>query len=143
MAHAGGRPVEYRPELVQKVQEYIDNHQEDESYTLVKTEGDKSTTWENKIKVKLPTIEGLATFLGVNKTTVYEWESTYIEFSNVLAELRQLQLRKLLAGGLSGDYNSTIAKLILTKHGYSERTELTGKDGDKLEMGVVILPAKE
>ncbi len=34
--------------------------------------------------------------------------------------------------GLSGDYNPTIAKVLLTKHGYREGIEATGKDGEKL-----------
>ena len=32
---------------------------------------------------------------------------------------------------------------MLTKHGYSDKQELMGKDGEKLELGVVILPKRD
>lgn len=127
-----GRPPEYREDYhPQRVLDYI-NECEDEIQEYHKTRGDKSDSYDRIVKVKLPSIEGLAVFLDVNKTTIYEWESTYPQFSNVIDKLRQKQASELINKGLSGDYNPTIAKVLLTKHGYREGTELVGKDGKDL-----------
>jgi hypothetical protein len=39
----------------------------------------------------------------------------------------------LIAKGLSGDFNSAIAKLVLGKHGYHDRVESTGADGGPIQ----------
>jgi hypothetical protein len=41
------------------------------------------------------------------------------------------QERELLNGSLKGDYNATISKLMLTKHGYSDKveSEISGPGG--------------
>jgi len=134
-----GRPPEYRDDYhPQRVLDYI-NECEDEIEEYHKTRGDKSDSYDRIVKVKLPSIEGLAVFLDVNKTTIYEWESTYPQFSNVIDKLRQKQASELINKGLSGDYNPTIAKVLLTKHGYKESTEtdLTSK-GEKIEFPTTI-----
>lgn len=127
--HAGGRPTDYSEEIVTKAQEYIDSC-EDEEYDYHKTRGDKSDSYEYKVKVKLPTIEGLAFFLRIDKTTIYEWEKKYPKFSNVINDLRSKQANMLINKGLSGDYNPTIAKVLLTKHGYREGLDQTTNDKD-------------
>ena len=127
--HPGGRPTKYEGDkTVARVKEYLASCV-DETYQLVKTEGEKTTTWENKIKVRLPTIGGLASFLGVADSTIQEWEKKHKEFSVSLREVIKEQARRLLDSGLSGDYNSTIAKLILSaNHGYKERSDHTSGD---------------
>jgi hypothetical protein len=52
----------------------------------------------------------------------------------------KLQESKLLNEGLKGNFNATITKLILTKHGYSDRIEqeLSGN----LEKPVTIIERK-
>lgn len=86
--------------------------------------------------VNLPTIEGLAYHLRVNKTTVYEWRKgegeIHKKFSNLIDDLLHKQARQLVNKGLSGAYNPTIAKVLLTKHGYREGIEQTGEDGKDL-----------
>ena len=127
-----GRPTSYDDTIIPKTEEYIQAciDEEDEFHA---TRGVKSDGFQRLVRVRLPTIEGLAVILDVNKTTVYEWESTYPEFSNVLSKLRAIQANRLINEGLSGDYNPVIAKLLLMKHGYAEKTEtdITTK-GDKL-----------
>jgi len=111
------RPVEYKEEYVSKTIEYINSCED-------------SINEIGKLVVKLPSIEGLALYLDINKTTVYEWEKTYDEFSNVIDTLRGKQAEKLLNNGLSNTYNSTIAKVLLTKHGYREGIDQTTNDKD-------------
>lgn len=127
-----GRPFIYDKEkTVESANAYIDSCK-DEQYTLIKTEGESTTSWENKIRVKLPTIEGLAVYLKVSRWTVYDWKEKYPEFAEVIDRLQAEQADRLLNNGLSNDYNSTITKVLLTKHGYREGTELTGADGKDL-----------
>ena len=120
---AGGRPQEYNEDILIKAQEYIDSC-EDTEYERIKTEGDKSTSYELSVKVKIPTIEGLAVYLKVNRSTVYDWKEKFPEFSDIIDQLQGIQADRLLNNGLSGTYNSTIAKVLLTKHGYVEKQEV-------------------
>jgi hypothetical protein len=131
--HPGGRPLTYSKDIIKKAKEYVDKC-EDEEYERIRTEGPASTTYELKLKVNLPTIEGLALYLEVNRDTIYDWERKYKEFSDILGKLRAKQAKCLIDNGLSGDYNPTIAKVLLTKHGYREGSELTGKDGKDITL---------
>lgn len=123
-----GRPIEYDYErLGPLIEEYI-NKCVDEVEEYHKTRGEKSDSYERLVRVKLPTIEGLALYLGIDKTTVYEWEKTYTEFSHDVKRVRALQAERLINSGLSGDYNPMIAKVLLTKHGYNDKTDINLRD---------------
>ncbi len=118
-----GRPSEYKIEYNDKVDEYLLLHQDQEKQ-VVKQSSEKYELFDNKLVVDLPTIEGFAHFIKVNKTTLYEWDKKYPDFSNSLDKIRLEQRNRLINNGLSGDYNSTIAKLILSSnHGMNEKTE--------------------
>lgn len=101
-----GRPTKVTPELISKAWEYVRQTGEF-SYQLV------------------PTIEGLSLAIKVDRTTIYDWEKNdaNAEFSNIVKELRASQAEKLIQNALLGRYNPMIAKLMLSKHGYVERTE--------------------
>ena len=116
------RTSEFGEDILNKTREYIDKCV-DEWYTQVKTEGKDSTTVDNKLKVRLPSIEGLAFYLCIARVTVYDWEKKFPEFAVLVDQIRNIQADRLINNGLSGDYNSTIAKVILTKHGYVDKTE--------------------
>lgn len=122
-----GRPTDYTPEMVQRAKEYLDGCEDVEIDRIKQANTEKGyEMYETKLKVNLPTIQGLARYLGVNQDTVYEWAKIYPEFSETLEDIRNEQAQRLLNKGLSGDYNSTIAKLILSSnHGFRERTDLT------------------
>lgn len=110
-----GRPTSYTEDIVESAIEYLSLCQ-DEEVTREKKDG----WFDYKLKAKLPTIEGLARFLKIDKTTIYEWEKIHPKFSHVISDLRSEQADRLINNGLSGDYNSTIAKVLLTKHGYRD-----------------------
>ena len=122
--HAGGRPTKYEGEVtIKKVDEYLDTCV-DEIEIFDKTVGDKSNSYERILKTNIPSIAGLAIFFDVSKSTLYEWAKEHVEFSYALEKVLRLQEHKLLNGGVSGTYNSTISKLILSSnHGYKEKTE--------------------
>jgi len=71
----------------------------------------------------LPTIERLSIILDVHRDTLYEWEKENKDFSDILRKLRASQADKLLQNSLIGRYNAVITKLMLSKHGYIEKTE--------------------
>lgn len=112
------RPTDYTPELLEKAKSYVE-HTEDEVLE------------SGKIKVNLPTIEGLASFLDINRDTIYAWCKVHEEFSDIIESLREKQTQSLINNGLAGTYNSTIAKVLLSKHGYSEKTETDITTGGK------------
>ncbi len=125
------RPTEYTEEIIDQTRDYIEQcvDEEDEFH---KTRGEKSDGYDRLIRVRLPTIEGLAVHLKVNRDTIYDWETKYTAFSDILGELRAIQADRLLNNGLSGNYNPVIAKVLLTKHGYRDSQEVTGLNGKDL-----------
>lgn len=124
VGNLGGRPPKYSKKILIKTREYIDSCVDEEKQIVRQANSEKGyEMYDYKLKVNLPTIEGLALYLGIVKSTVFDWEKKYEEFSNLVEELRAKQAKVLLENGLSGEYNSTITKLILSKHGYREQLE--------------------
>ena len=102
------RPTKYNEQILEKARDYIENHEQYDDL--------------------VPSVVGLAYILEVDRKTVYTWGETYDEFLHILDRINELQEKKLLSGGLGGDFNSNIVKLMLGKHGYSDKqqTEHTG-----------------
>ena len=71
----------------------------------------------------LPTVAGLAAHLYCSKKTIYNWTKKDSDFADTIERLEQMQEVALISNGLAGNYNPTIAKLILGKHGYSDRVD--------------------
>ncbi len=114
---AFGRPTKYNPEILEKTKDYIKNF--------------------SKYGDIIPSIAGLACELELSRETLHTWskEKGKEDFSDMLATLLSKQERTLLSGGLSGEMNSTISKLVLAKHNYSDKQETditTG--GEKIEV---------
>lgn len=126
---AGGHVTTYSKEYKDRALEYIEKCK-DEIEEFHKTRGTTSDSYERIVKVKLPSVSGLAVYLKVARSTVYKWADDIQEFSDILEELLALQEERLLDSGLSGDYNPTIVKLVLSKHGYREGIDhsTNGKD---------------
>lgn len=113
-----GRPTEYRPEYVVMVDHYLAEHED-------------TVTEQGKLKVRLPTTDGFARYLGVARSSLYLWEKSHPEFSDSLDKIRNEQQERLLNMGLSGEYNPTIAKLVLSaNHGMREKSDVTTNDKD-------------
>lgn len=84
----------------------------------------------------LPTIEGLALYLHVHRDSIYAWEESSKGFSDILEEIRQAQAEKLIQNSLQGRYNSTIAKMMLTKHGYVEKSAVENSGEQKVTVEI-------
>ncbi len=110
--HPGGRPSEYKPEYVEKVDEYI-----------------QLSLKQNKTTTELPTLVGLAIYFDKVVNTLKNWGKEHPEFLTALKKLQAYQKRELINRGLLGTYNSTIAKLILSSnHMMTERIDQTSGD---------------
>lgn len=105
-----GRPTDYSQETLVKTKDYFDNY---EKYGDV-----------------MPSIAGLAIFLGTSRDTLYDWakQEEKKEFSDMLREILTKQESVLFNKGLKGEFNSNITKLALTKHGYTDKSDLTSGD---------------
>jgi len=114
-----GRPPRYNPAMQIKAENYLKNHE---------ALGDT-----------MPSLAGLAVYLDVCKQSLYEWAKREDgePFVRVLSMLKCRQERALLNGGLDGTLNATISKLVLSKHGYQEKTRtdhsITGEDGKTID----------
>lgn len=115
-----GSPTKLTPELINKAAEYL---------VVFRSEGDL-----------VPTIAGLSCYLGISRSSVYNYKDKSADFLDILEKIEATQEKMLVNGGLSGDFNAPITKMMMTKHGYSDKqeTEVTGKDGAELFPSIVV-----
>ena len=111
---SGGRPTLYTPEILEKANTYL-------------------TEW-SMVGDMIPSVEGLALYINIARSTIYNWEKDEdkTEFMDILEKINERQKQTLINKGLSGEFNSNITKLVLGKHGLSDKRELTGADGKDL-----------
>lgn len=120
-----GRPKEFKEEYIAKVDEYLEQCEDTED-EFHRTRGEKSDSYDRIIKAKLPTIEGFARFIDVSIASIYNWRDEFPEFLEALEKIMVEQRERLINKGVSGEYNSTIAKLILSaNHGMRDSTDVT------------------
>ena len=98
-----GRPTKLTPTLMIKAKGYIDCYEE--------------------LGESVPSIAGLSNYIDVNRSTARDWGNNNPAFSTIVERILEKQELKLLSNGLTGDYNASIAKLMLTKHGYTDKVE--------------------
>ena len=109
-----GRPSKYNDEVQEAADHYVINYQE---------YGDL-----------VPTVVGLALVCDVVAKTIYNWATDENpRFLHTVNKIEMLQHRGLINGGLSGDFNNSITKMMLaSNHGYSESQKIdhttNGKD---------------
>ncbi len=127
-----GRPSLYNKEILEKTIGYIETCGETHEIKTKPVIKDGLVGDEEYVKarIKLPTIEGLSLALNINPDTIYSWrkEEDKQEFSELIDRLLKKQADMLIEYGLSGEYNPTIAKVLLTKHGYREGIDATTND---------------
>lgn len=105
MKNPVGRPTKYNDELQAQADDYLSRLEE--------------------LGHVVPSRAGLCCYLGIAKSTSYEWEEIHPEFSDSLRAVEVMQEHMTLNGGLAGALNSTIAKLVLSNnHGYSESSKV-------------------
>ena len=116
------RPSKCTKEYILKAREYLTNWRD---------QGDA-----------IPSAVGLAFYLDVAESTIYEHSKKNKEFSEIVRKLNGLQKRQLINGGLTNELNANIAKLILGKHGYHDKQDQNVTQVDKPNVSVEFKPVK-
>ncbi|MDX7495338.1 DNA-packaging protein [Providencia stuartii] len=110
-----GCPSKLTDELIAKAKEYL--------YGGYESFGDV-----------VPSVAGLSCYLAIARSTTYEYAKQDSdlgrEFSDIVEGILSLQENKLINGGLKGGFNPSITKIMLTKHGYSEKQEIDHRSPD-------------
>jgi hypothetical protein len=116
------RPTKYTPELLEKANTYL-------------------TTYTRLI----PSHQDLCIRLDISDATLYRWAEEKDEFKDILAKVKQMQFVVAMDGGLGGDMNANLVKLLMGKHGLSEKSvvDQTSSDGSMSAPTVIQLVAKE
>lgn len=78
----------------------------------------------------VPSVAGLACYLGKSREAMYEYGRNNKDFSDTLESIKTMQENKLINKGLTGEFNATITKLMLSNHGYSEKQEIDHQSSD-------------
>ena len=115
-----GRPTDYTPEMQAKASGYI--------YQL------------EELGHVVPSRAGLCCYLGIGRQTSYEWQKIHDEFKYTLQDVEIMQEHLALNGGLNNALNSTIVKLVLANHGYSDKQDINhgSKDGSMSPKGKTL-----
>lgn len=74
----------------------------------------------------VPSVAGLSLALNISKSTLYLWNEKHPIFSDTLERIMALQEMALVSSGLTGEFNSTIVKLMMHNHGYSDKLAVGG-----------------
>ena len=103
----------------------------------LQAEADRYVYEWSEIGDAVPSRIGLCCFLGIAKHTSYEWEKIHPDFSATLSAVDALQEHVAMNNGITGKFNSTITKLVLANHGYSDRNAIdhTSSDGSMSPQG--------
>ena len=110
MSNPVGRPTLLTPELKARAAEYLERFNE---------QGDV-----------IPSTAGLACWLGISKASVYNYGEQDAEFLATLDAIQAKQEALTLNNGMTGVFNSTIAKLVLANHGYSDKVQQDNVSSD-------------
>ena len=117
-----GRPSLYSPELLKKANDYIDLYE--------------------SLGHAIPSHKGLCIYLGIHSDTAYDWakQEDKKDFSDTLKQIQMHQEHVLLNKGLLSQVNSSICKLALGNHGYSDKqqSEISGPNGQPIEQSWTI-----
>jgi hypothetical protein len=124
------RPSEYTPEKLDLARAYIDGGWSEQ--------GDA-----------VPQIAGLALAVGIHRDTVYQWakDEDKKEFSDILTRVMHSQERCLVNDGLRGTFNPAITKMMLSKHGYSDKQAVdhttNGESITRIERVIIDIPSDQ
>lgn len=119
-----GPPSKWNESIITKARHYLANYQD--------------------YGKNIPTVARLSQVLNISRDRIYKWaqQKDKKELKYILSELKCIQEAELLENGLTGDYNPTITKLLLSKHGYHDNPQVNqGNTGITVQVnrGSVVL----
>jgi|TARA_R110000751_G_scaffold79333_1_gene159951 hypothetical protein len=112
-----GRPTDWSEAVEDDAWAYVDNY-EDHGHAF-------------------PSIVGLCKVLNRGKSTIYKWAGDDDkQFRDILDAIKENQELVTFNKAMTNDFNATIAKLLLGKHGYHDKQDstLSGPNGKPMEM---------
>lgn len=117
---AGGRPTKYTHELLEKAWHYVENYEE--------------------YGHAFPSDIGLASACGISDATLYSWakDDDKPEFLEILEKVNRDQQFVAWNKGLRGEYNANLVKLLLGKHGFSDKQTLEGDPEKPLAVTEIV-----
>lgn len=87
--------------------------------------------WESQGDA-VPMVVGLCLYIERSQTVIYEWaKDEDKQFRDIVKAIGENQQVELFNKSLRGDYNASMAKLMLTKHGYSDKVDSDVTSGGK------------
>jgi len=100
-----GPPTKWNQEIIDKAKHYLANYQD--------------------YGKNIPTVARLSQVLNISRDRIYKWaeQKDKKELKYILSQLKCIQEAELLENGLSNEFNPTITKLLLTKHGYHDNLQ--------------------
>jgi len=117
----GGRPTKYKPDVFKGIEGYMEKC--------------------GKEQMALPSIEGLAIYLGITSETIRQWAKKYKEFSWTIKKIVDKQKKQLMDDGMYGgkEVNAAMAIFLLkVNHGMNEKpTSLTQVNVDEMKIEFV------
>jgi len=107
------RPTTWSKELEEKAWEYVDGGWLDHGN-------------------KVPMVVGLCSYIERSQTVIYDWaKDEGKQFADIVKAIGEKQQEVLFDKSLIGDYNASMSKLMLTKHGYSDKVDSDLTSGGK------------
>lgn len=130
--NSGGAPEKYLPEYASsKMKEYLTFCEKGNEPTLIPTK----SSYIVLPNAELPSLIGYAQYLKFSRQTLENWATRHSDFARALDMLKNIQRSFLINNGLSGRYNSGMARFLLgVNHGMIERKEV---DNTHKLLGVV------
>ncbi len=106
----GGRPTDYTTEIAQQAWDYANGGWEKEDHAF-------------------PSVVGLSDVLTRSRSVLYAWaQDPEKEFKDILDTINAKQELVTFNKSMKGEYNATMAKLLLGKHGYHDRQDIDVTD---------------
>lgn len=131
-----GRPSKYSEKFIDQLYEFADRPlYENVIKEQLSNRGDiveVSVERPNRI----PTIEGFALHIRVNKSSVYLWAKEYPDFSTALEYLRHKTKEFVNYHALMGNYNGGYAKFFAINATDMKSTEHTVNDNKNVEITI-------
>ena len=106
----GGRPSQLTPELIAKAELYLTDYMSNDDI--------------------VPSVAGLACYLDIPRSSLYNYKGQSDRLLDTIERIEQLQEKMLVKGGLLGDFNPTITKLMMSNHGYSDKAQVDNVSSD-------------
>jgi hypothetical protein len=78
-----------------------------------------------------PSVVGLCDIIDVGRSTIYAWSKRDDnKFLDILEKINEKQELIAFSKGMKNEYNASLVKLLLGKHGYHDKQDTTLGGGD-------------